>query len=155
MHALASNLGSALNNSATVYLAQNDFPRVLATIFARAISQCIKLAYRRQSLETRVIAKTYGKSLANHVAASATIERLLTVKLEILRQRQTALWKDDPIELQHVAEELAMLVSRAPQLVDELVMVIALCKSAGVEIDPLLDRPAFQLLPESLRNRLK
>jgi glutamine synthetase adenylyltransferase len=94
-----------------------------------------------------------GKSLANLTQLLRQL-RDSDGELQTLRQRQT-LWKNDPIELQSAAEELALLINRTPQLVDELNVALGQCKAVGVDIDLLLRRPAFQSLPQNLRDRLK
>jgi serine/threonine protein kinase len=147
---LASNLGSTLNNSAMISLAQNDFQNAsddfwgAVTMHKAALEADPNNASYRQNL---------GKSLAN---LSQLLRQLKDPdgELKILHQRQS-LWKNDPINLQSVAEEMAILVNRTPKLVDELVGVLELCKAAGVKIDVLLNRPAFQSLSPGLRDQLK
>ncbi len=147
---LASNLGSSLNNLAMVSLAQTDFEK--ASDRLRSAVAMHKSAL--DAVPNNVIYRqNFGKSLAN---LSQLLRQLNDPdgELEIIRQRQT-LWKDDPIELQHVAEEMASLVYRAPQLIDDLVCIWEGCKTAGVELDVLIESPAFQSLPQNVRKRLR
>ncbi len=152
---LASNLGSTLNNLGMVSLAQEDFQKA-SDEFRRAVTM------HRFALDTEPTSTSYrqnlGKSLAN---LSQLLRQLKDAEgeVETLRERR-ALWKDEPANLQMVAEELATLVNRSrklvdEQLVDELVVVLGLCKAAGVKIDLLLNQPAFQSLSQSLRDHLK
>jgi eukaryotic-like serine/threonine-protein kinase len=147
---LASNLGGTLSNLAMISHAQNDFQKACDDL--RKAIKLHELAVEIEPSNTSY-RQNLGKSLANLTQLLRQL-RNSDGELETLRQRQT-LWKNDPIELQSVAEELALLINRTPQLVDELNVALGQCKAAGVDIDLLLRRPAFQSLPQNLRDRLK
>ena len=137
---LASNLGSSLSNSAMISLAQKDFSKA-SDDFRRAVE------LHQVAVDAEPNNASYRQNLGKSLANLTQLLRQLKDsegEMEILRQRQT-LWKNDPVELQHVAEELATLVNRTPQLVDELVGTLKLCKSAGVDMQMPAESSCFSI----------
>ena len=147
---LASNLGSVHNNLANVFMAQFNFE-------AARNELAIAIELQQKALAAAPNKATYrenlGKSLANLTQLLRQLKEV-NRELEVLKQRRE-LWKSDADRLQAVADEFALLAVRSPQAVDELVMTTQLCRSVGVKMDDLLKRARFQVLPESVRNRLK
>ena len=147
---LASNRGSVHNNLANVFMGQFNFE-------AARNELAIAIELQQKALAAAPNKATYrenlGKSLAN---LTQLLRQLKDVnrELEVLKQRRE-LWKSDADRLQAVADEFALLAVRSPQSIDELVMTTQLCRSVGVKMDDLLKRAPFQMLPESVRNRLK
>jgi tetratricopeptide (TPR) repeat protein len=147
---LASNLGSTLNNLAMISRAQNELENASGE-FRRAVTM------QKRSLELEPKNASYRENLGKTLANLSQLLRQLRgtdAELETFRQRQE-LWKNDPENLQSIAEEVANLVYRNPQLVDELGVTLRLCQAAGVNVGDLMKRPAFQLLQPSLRDHLK
>ena len=148
--ALASNLGSTLNNSALVFKAQNDSQNA-SDDFRRSI------AMHRVALAAEPTNASYRENLGKSLANLSQLLRQLAdndAELDTFRQRLD-LWKTDATHLQNLAEEMATLLHRSPQLMDELVKTVELCRAAGVKLDDLLTRPAFQWLSPKLRDRLQ
>ena len=133
-----------------VLKAQNDLQSA-SDEFRRSI------AMHKIALEAEPINVSYRENLGKSLANLSQLLRQLgdnDAEFETLRQRLD-LWTNDATNLQCIAEEMATLVNRSPQLEDELVKTLGLCRAAGVKLDDLLNRPAFQLLPPILRDRLK
>ena len=147
---LASNLGSVHNNLAMVFLAQFNFEQA-----RRELAMAIDL--QQKSMAADPIQATYRENLAKSLANLTQLLRQLkdvNGELEALKQRRE-LWKTDAVKLQAVAEEFALLATRSPQSIEELIITTQMCRSAGGKMDELLNRPAFQSLSVSVRDRLK
>ncbi len=147
---LASNVGSVHNNLAMVLLAQFNFEQAQMELATAIELQQMALAANPNQATYR---ENLGKSLANQTQLLRQL-RDVNGELDILKQRRE-LWKTNAVKLQAVAEEFALLANRSPQSIEELIITTQLCQAVGVKIDDLLNRPAFQALSVSVRDRLK
>lgn len=149
-HSLASNLGSVHNNLAMIFQAQNAFPNA-----RDELAKAIQLQQSAVSADPKSASfrENLGKSLANLTLVLRQLGDVDGESAALLQQRE--LWKSDAVKLTNVAEEFALLCTRSPQLVEELITTTQLCRAAGVKMDELLNRPAFRSLPSQVRDQLQ
>ncbi len=148
--ALASNLGSVWGNLALILQAQMDLDESNKA-FLEAI-KLQRLAYEAESSNTR-FRENLGKSLANQwglLRQLGDVPGELTVAAE-----RRKLWIGDADRLLAIAEDLALVESQSPELINELVGTLQSARDAGLKIDEaLLGRVPFRKLGTEFRHKL-
>ncbi len=102
--------------------------------------------------ENRVYRENLGNCLANLARHLRQLDEIAEV-LKIQRVR-LELWKNDSVKLLVVADEIALLVTQFPDFANELTQAVDMISTAGVKVEELIKRPAFERLPASLRQML-